>query len=151
MTPNHIQLYTIGFTQKTAEQFFGLLQVNKIEVLVDTRLKPDSQLSGFAKGRDLPYFLRNLINCQYQYMPLMAPEEEILKQYREDKSWTTYETAFNRLLDERDLISRLDREWWCAHRACLLCSEHEPDQCHRRLVAEYIAANWPEVEIVHLI
>ena len=60
-----MQLYTIGFTQKTAEQFFSLLANSKVQVLVDTRLKPDSQLSGFAKGRDLPYFLKNLITCDY--------------------------------------------------------------------------------------
>ena len=46
-------LYTIGFTQKTAEGFFALLKTNGVKVLVDIRLKPDSQLSGFAKGRDL--------------------------------------------------------------------------------------------------
>ncbi len=145
-----IHLFTIGFTQKTAEEFFGLLQRNHVQILVDIRLKPDSQLSGFAKGRDLPYFLQNLIGCDYAYMPLMTPAEDILQQYRQDSSWEHYEIAFNRLLLERDLIAHLDREWWRTHRACLLCSEHEPDHCHRRLVAEYMAAHWPEVEI-HLI
>jgi uncharacterized protein (DUF488 family) len=145
-----IRLYTIGFTQKSAEQFFGLLRDNGVKVLVDIRLKPDSQLSGFAKGRDLPYFLKHLIDCDYRYMPQMAPTDELLTRYRDDKSWSNYEVAFNQLLQERNLIVRLDREWWAAHPACLLCSEHEPDHCHRRLVAEYIAAHWPEVEIVHV-
>ncbi len=148
MTPIH--LYTIGFTQKTAEQFFTLLQANRVSVLVDTRLKPDSQLSGFAKGRDLPYLLRNLIHCDYLHQPLMSPTDELLNRYREDKSWANYERDFNRLLNERNLIVHLDRAWWAAHPACLLCSEHEPDHCHRRLVAEYMAAHWPEVRIIHL-
>jgi hypothetical protein len=120
-------------------------------VLVDIRLKPDSQLSGFAKGRDLPYFLRHLSDCAYQHMPLMCPTEALLNQYREDKAWARYETGFKHLLDERQLITHLNRTWWAAQPACLLCSEHEPDFCHRRLIAEYMATYWPEVEIIHLL
>ena len=148
MTPIH--LYTIGFTQKTAEEFFSLLQTSGIKVLVDIRLKPDSQLSGFAKGRDLPYFLTHLIHCGYIHQPLMSPTDELLNLYRQDNSLDNYEVDFNHLLDERNLISQLDRVWWTANPACLLCSEHEPDHCHRRLVAEYMAARWPEVQIHHL-
>lgn len=145
-----IALYTIGFTQKTAEQFFGLLRHNGITTLVDTRIHPDSQLSGFAKGRDLPFLMRELCQAEYLSMPAMAPEEALLKQYRQDADWTQYERIFSQLLHDRDLIRQLDRTWWGAHRACLLCSEHQPDQCHRRLVAEYLKGHWPEVEITHL-
>jgi uncharacterized protein (DUF488 family) len=145
-----IELYTIGFAKKTAEQFFNLLQKNRVTVLVDTRLHPDSQLSGFAKGRDLPYLLRRLIACSYRYMGDMAPEDAILKQYRKDSDWEKYEMAFTTLLHSRNLIETLDRDWWQKQRACLLCSEHEPDFCHRRLVAEYIASHWDKTEIHHL-
>lgn len=145
-----MNLYTIGFTQKTAEQFFTLLRTNDVAVLVDTRLKPDSQLSGFAKGRDLPYFLRHLVDCNYVHQPLMSPTDALLSRYRDDKSWATYEVDFKRLLDERNLIGQLDRAWWAANPTCLLCSEPEPDHCHRRLVAEYMAVHWPETRIIHL-
>lgn len=150
MSQPAIHLYTIGFTQKTAEQFFGLLRDNGVNVLVDTRLKPDSQLSGFAKARDLPYFLKNLIGCGYRPIPEMAPEEALLKKYRDDSAWGDYEIAFNALLQHRDLINSLDKTWWQNHHACLLCSENEPEHCHRRLVAEYMATHWPEVQIHHL-
>src|SRR5689334_11545015 len=116
-----MRLYTIGFTQKTAEQFFSLLANNGVKVLVDTRLKPDSQLSGFAKGRDLPYFLKHLIHCDYLSMPLMSPTDELLSGYRDNKSWADYEVKFNSLLNERNLIAQLDRAWWQTNSACLLC------------------------------
>lgn len=145
-----IQLYTIGFTQKSAEQFFNLLKSNHVNVLVDIRLHPDSQLSGFAKARDLPYFLRELIGCDFRAQRLMSPTEDILKQYRSDSDWAKYEAAFKALLQERDLVKQLDRAWWAAHKACLLCSEHTPEKCHRRLVAEYLAEQWSDVEIHHL-
>jgi uncharacterized protein (DUF488 family) len=145
-----LNLYTIGFTQKSAATFFELLRSNGVDVLIDTRLKPDSQLSGFAKGRDLPYFLSNLIDCDYQHLPAMSPTDELLSRYREGKEWAAYEVAFRQLLEERQLINQLDRAWWGQHRACLLCSEHAPTHCHRRLVAEYLQQHWPEVDIIHL-
>lgn len=146
-----IHLFTIGFTRKTAEQFFELLRVHQIDVLLDTRLKPNTQLSGFARGVDLPYFLRELMGAAYRHMPLMSPTDELLSRYRSDHLWDAYEQAFTRLLWERDLIATLDRAWWAAHRACLLCSEHEPEHCHRRLVADYMAAHWSEVKVQHLL
>lgn len=146
-----VEIYTIGFTKKTAETFFGLLQNSGMTVLLDTRLKPNSQLSGFARGNDLPYLLKRLSGCEYRHVPLMAPTEELLKQYRKEKLWANYERAFCKLLDERQLIAHLDRLWWGRQRVCLLCSEHEPDFCHRRLVAEYIARHWKEVTICHLV
>lgn len=145
-----IQLFTIGFTQKTAEQFFTLLESNGVDVVVDTRLRPNSQLSGFAKQQDLPYFLKHMLNCDYRHLPSMAPSAEILDRYRQDKDWATYEEHFKALLDERKLINTLDQTWWGVHRVCLLCSEHKPDYCHRRLVAEYLAAQWQHVEVRHL-
>jgi uncharacterized protein (DUF488 family) len=151
LNSDSIHLYTIGFTQKTAQQFFELLNCNGIDILVDTRLKPDSQLSGFAKGRDLPYLLKQLSNCEYQHEPLMCPTENILKTYRNDSNWQAYAAAFNQLLHNRNLITKLDIKWWHSHRACLLCSEHEPDFCHRRLVVEYLRHHWDNVEIHHLI
>jgi uncharacterized protein (DUF488 family) len=150
-TPTPVtHIYTIGFTQKTAQQFFDLLKHNAIDTLVDIRLKPDSQLSGFAKGRDLPYFLKALADCDYLHLPLLTPTEPLLKRYRDDHNWQHYATVFEKLLHERKVIETLDFAWWNTHRTCLLCSEHEPTYCHRRLVAEYLARHWQHIEIHHL-
>lgn len=145
-----MELFTIGFTHKTAEQFFGLLNQHQVTVVVDIRLKPEGQLNGFARKQDLPYFLRKLANCAYEHRLEMAPEASILSQYRQDKSWANYETAFKALLEKRHLIQLVERAWWESQRACLLCSEHEPDFCHRRLVAEYLAQYWEDTTIHHL-
>ena len=72
-----IKLFNIGFTQKTAEQFFGILKENKIECLVDVRLNPNGQLSRFAFEKDLPYFLENLSDgCKYVHRIDLAPKKE---------------------------------------------------------------------------
>ncbi|MGQ0603696.1 MAG: DUF488 domain-containing protein [Anaerolineales bacterium] len=146
-----MKLYTIGFTQKSAEKFFKILCVNGIRRLVDIRLKPDGQLSGFAKQGDLPYLLRELAaGCEYLHLPQLAPTKEILTAYRAGGDWPDYVARFEKLMDERTIPDTLNRAEFAIKPACLLCSEATPDQCHRRLVAERMAAHWPGVEIIHL-
>ncbi len=52
-----MNIYTIGFTKKSAKEFFEILKKNEIEQVIDIRLNNTSQLSGFAKKNDLKYFL----------------------------------------------------------------------------------------------
>lgn len=146
-----MKLYTVGFTRKSAEKFFELLRANGVKKLVDIRVNPHGQLAGFAKQADLPYFLRALAEgCGYQHLPALAPTKDILKEYRADGDWERYTTRFEALLDERGIPRTLDRAQFEAGPCCLLCSEATPEQCHRRLVAERLAAAWPGVEIIHL-
>jgi uncharacterized protein (DUF488 family) len=146
-----MKLYTIGFTQKSAEEFFSLLRGHLIERLVDIRLRPSGQLAGFAKQEDLPYFLRELSNgCQYIHLPLLAPTKEILEDYRKDGDWLRYVERFESLMDERHMPFSLGRDMFGIERCCLLCSEALPEKCHRRLVAERLASFWKGSDIVHL-
>ena len=146
-----MKLYTIGFTQKSAETFFALLRAHGIQKLVDIRVNPHGQLSGFARQEDLPYFLHALAEgCRYQHRPALAPTKELLKEYRADGDWARYTERFEQLMDERGIPAALDRAEFEAGPCVLLCSEATPEQCHRRLVAERLAAAWPGVEIVHL-
>lgn len=146
-----MKLFTIGFTQKTAQEFFDILRDNGVRRIIDIRINPSGQLSGFAKQADLPYFLTQLADsCDYKYMPELAPTKELLKQYRNDSDWEIYETQFTAIMDERNVPEILDFQEFDNTPSCLLCSEATADYCHRRLVAERIAAQWSNVEIVHL-
>lgn len=145
-----MKLYTIGFTKKSAQQFFELLAEHHIECVVDIRLHPDGQLAGFSKKEDLRYFLKRLIDCDYRHIPALAPTDEILKAYRKNHDWRRYEQAFEQLMDQRGVPEILDRTLFEEKVCCLLCSEDKPDKCHRRLVAERIARAWEHVEIIHL-
>ncbi len=146
-----MRLYTIGFTQKRAETFFDLLRKHGVERLVDIRLNPGGQLAGFAKKDDLPYFLSKLADgCRYVHVPELAPTKEILHAFRTDSDWAGYAARFEALMDERRIPETLDRQQFEALASCLLCSEPTPQECHRRLVAERLAARWPDVEVIHL-
>lgn len=145
-----MKLYTIGFTQKPAERFFGLLAEHGVERVVDIRLKPGGQLSGFAKQQDLAWFLDRLVGADYVHLPILAPSAEIRDDYRKDHDWDRYVPRFEALLDDRGIPDTLDRSLFQEKTCCLLCSEPGPERCHRRLVAERLAREWGSVEVVHL-
>lgn len=145
-----MQLFTIGFTKKPASSFFHLLRKNQVRTLVDVRLNNQSQLAGFSKKDDLAFFLDELCGINYIHEPLLSPSEDILKAYKNKNiDWNEYEIRFNRLLVERKAEFIVDMA--VMDKACFLCSEHNADNCHRRLVVEYLANNFHEtVNIKHL-
>ena len=145
-----MEIYSIGFTKKTAEEFFGLLKRAKIARLVDVRRNNVSQLAGFAKREDLKYFLREICGAEYVHELLLAPTQEMLDRYKKEKGgWEEYEKEFLELLKERRIEEAVSRELF-EKPAALLCSEETPDHCHRRLVLEYLRHKWGNIEIRHL-
>ena len=144
-----ITVYTIGFTHKSAEEFFSILKVAGVKRVVDIRINNVSQLAGFSKKKDLEYFLRELGNIEYVHLPDLAPTQDILDEYKKNKgNWLIFEKKFLRLISERRIEERASREM--LDHSCLLCSEAVADHCHRRLVAEYLKIKWGDVSIVHL-
>jgi len=59
-------LFTIGFTQTSAERSFRLLTGAGVRRVLDVRLHNRTQLAGFSKGPDLEYFLRVIGDVAYQ-------------------------------------------------------------------------------------
>ena len=82
----HVNIHTIGFTKKTAEHFFNALKKNGVIRVIDTRLNNNSQLSGFAKAKDLEFFLRKICNIDYVYRSELAPTKKILDDYKNKKT-----------------------------------------------------------------
>lgn len=142
--------FTIGFTEKTAESFFSLLQNAGVTKLLDVRLNNTSQLSGFAKKDDLRFFLKKIGNIEYIEIPDLMPEKSLLKDYQNKIiSWDIYAKKYIDLLDSRNVQRKLDIDLF--KNGCLLCSEHTPHHCHRRLAIEYLNSNWiPNYSVKHL-
>jgi uncharacterized protein (DUF488 family) len=144
-----INLFTIGFTQKTAQDFFNFLLKYKVTKIIDIRLNNTSQLSGFAKKKDLIYFLKTIANIDYEHNLNLAPTQDILKDYQKNKNdWSIYEKQFLELIKKRKIETKLAPE--SLDNSCLLCSEPTPLHCHRRLVAEYLQHYWQNINIIHL-
>jgi uncharacterized protein (DUF488 family) len=145
-----MEIYSIGFTQRSAEDFFGALKSAGIRRLLDVRLNNTSQLAAFAKRDDLSYFLKAICNAEYAHEPLLAPTQDMLDAYKKRKGdWGAYELEFLTLLRERKVEEKVDRAQF-AQPTVLLCSELTAEHCHRRLVLEYLAEKWGGVTIHHL-
>ena len=147
-------LFTIGFTQKTAEQFFRLLEEAKVERVIDIRENRLGQLSGFAKYPDIAFFLDRVLKIEYAYEPLLAPTPEIREAYQATRNWQQYEASFLALMKQRGLPQKLDLAPFVG-RVALLCSEPGPEKCHRRLVAEMLVEHrrtlGEQFEVEHLV
>ena len=146
-----MRIFTIGFTKKTAEHFFETLGSSGVKRVIDVRLRPNTQLAGFAIGRDQNYLLKKICDIDYVHIPELAPEPEMFDEYRQSKepdAWLRYENQYLDLMVQRRVEEAIPREIF--EDGCLLCSEHKADHCHRRLVAEYLRDHWGGVEITHL-
>lgn len=147
---SNIETYTIGFTKKSAETFFEKLRTVDVLRIVDVRLNNSSQLAGFAKRDDLAFFLKGLCNIEYVHIPELAPTKDILDAYKKHNGdWSVYEREFMELMDKRAIQDQVPKEM--IDHGCLLCSEHLPKHCHRRLVIEYLSKFWGEIKTEHLV
>ena len=144
-----MDLFTIGFTKKSALVFFDSLKNSGADRVLDIRLNNVSQLAGFTKKNDLAFFLDSICGMEYVHLPILAPSKEILDDYRKRKgSWADYESNFLGLMEERNVKDLISRD--LISNACLLCSEAKPMYCHRRLIADYFQRVWSDLEIKHL-
>ena len=145
-----MEVYTIGFTKRTASDFFAALRGAGIQRLLDVRLNNASQLAGFTKRDDLAFFLRQLCGADYVHDTRLSPTPELLDDYRKRRiGWPEYERRFRALMAERQPEKLLDRGRFAAP-TVLLCSETTADRCHRRLALEHLQQHWDDLQIVHL-
>ena len=145
-----MEIYTIGFTKKSAEQFFEILRKAGIKRVIDIRLKNNSQIAGFTKAADLKFFLKRILNADYIHLLDLAPTEEILKGYQGEKiDWGEYERRFRDLMRERKIEQMVDKKLFRG-KSALLCSEPTAEKCHRRLVAEHLQKQWKNIKVIHL-
>lgn len=144
-------VYTMGFTKKSAEEFFTLILNNNIKLLIDIRLNNNSQLAGFTKGRDLPYFLKKICDCEYAHEEYFAPDKDLLDGYKKGEiSWDEYEIVYQKLYKDRKMGEWFNEKYLNYDKVLLLCTEPTPEKCHRRLLAEYIESDYRDVKIIHL-
>lgn len=132
-------IYTIGFTKKSAEKFFGLLEENNIDVILDVRLNNTSQLAGFSKFPDIRFFLNRISDIDYMSDIKFAPEDWILKDYKSGKmTWDDYVMNYQALMEKRNIEHYIKKKYsnMISRNVCLLCSEEQADNCHRLLVAK---------------
>ena len=142
-----MQIYTIGHSNHTQEQFLNLLTNAGIQALVDVRSNPNSRWARFANRDNLKEILR-AVNIQYIYLgdvlggrppdSTSSHNQTDRVDYRAIREKEHFKHAINRILDE------LKR-----YRLCIMCAEEDPTSCHRNLlVAEDLRQ--AGVEVFHI-
>jgi len=144
-----MRIYTLGFTKKSAQEFFDTLKRNNIKQIADVRLNNISQLAGFTKKDNLRYFLRELCGIDYYHFEFLAPTKEIRDKYAETRDWDIYAREYTELLASRGILDKLEKSFF-DRKTCFLCSEASPDHCHRRLLAQYLEEHWGDIDVLHL-
>jgi uncharacterized protein (DUF488 family) len=145
-----MNVFTIGFTEKPAKRFFELVKGSGAKRVVDVRLNNTGQLAGFSKRDDLIFFLREICQVDYVHVPELAPTADILDAYKKHGgAWAVYEAEFLSLMEKRRIDQSIARD--VIDQGCLLCSEHKPHHCHRRLVVEYLERKWGGLKTTHLV
>lgn len=143
-------VYSIGFTKRSAQDFFETLKREGIQRLIDVRLNNASQLAGFSRSDSLSYLLPVVCAAEYRHEPLLAPTRELLTAYRKRRiSWHAYARRFKALMRERRIEHELDPALF-DQPTVLLCSEKTAECCHRRLVLDYLQKEWGGLQVRHL-
>ena len=145
-----MKVFTIGFTKKSARVFFENLKQSGAQRVIDVRLNNVSQLAAFAKRDDLEFFLREICGIGYLHLEYLAPTQNMLNRYKKEKgTWATYERDFLDLMESRRIEEVISDDILAG--GCLLCSEHQPHKCHRRLVIEYLKDHGWDLDVSHLV
>ena len=141
-----MRLYTIGFTGKSAREFFTILKHSDVKKVIDVRLYPSTKDAGFARSADLAFFLKVLCHIDYEHRKEFAPTVTLLRDYKEGRiGWDDYVVQYDSIRHARHFILTPDMD-----RCCFLCVEPTPEKCHRRLLVEYLAKQGTDAEIIHL-
>jgi len=142
------RLLTIGYEGRSAQQLLDDLAHAGATVVVDVRQTPASRMAGMSKRRLSDALVAAGIS--YVHMPELGNPRENREALRIggpaararylDRLYTPEgEAAVRRVID---LAS--------AGTAVLLCLEREPDNCHRRIVADEARRIQPGLEVVDL-
>jgi uncharacterized protein (DUF488 family) len=153
---------TIGVYGFTAETFLEQLRGAGVGLLVDVRQRRGVRGSEYAwaNSRRLQAALAEA-GIEYRHRKELAPTTELRRlQYRDDERQGVGKRSRTHLAPEyreryiAEILDRADLDAVVAElptdrATALMCVEHDPEACHRSLIAERLAAQYG-VEQIHL-
>ncbi len=139
------KIYTIGFSGKKPDDLLSVLDAVGVRVLIDVRHWRTSKWVAWASGENL----EKLLGVRYKYIPELTPTNDMLLEFKSGQvDWAYAEQKILRLMQSRNIEQFFTPE--SLDRVCLMCTERTAHQCHRRVIAEYLASHFPDTTITHL-
>lgn len=123
-----VVLYTIGYEGRALDEVIAMLAAAKVERVIDIRALPLSRRRGFSKT-PLGDALRA---AGIEYVHLRQAGNPYRK---ESDLLAKYKKYIAKAKDVVDDVAEAAK----GKRAALLCYEADPAECHRALIAPYVA------------
>ncbi|HVT01605.1 MAG TPA: DUF488 domain-containing protein [Patescibacteria group bacterium] len=142
-----MEVYTIGHTTRSTEDFINVLKAYDIEIVVDVRTVPKSRHNPQFEGMTLERSLEE-VGISYIHIPelggLRNPKKDSQNMEWRNTSFRGYadymETdEFNRGIEMLKKIAE-------NHKVVIMCAEAVPWRCHRNLIADRLVVDGWEVE-----
>lgn len=135
-----MKLFTIGYGGRRPDEFVSRLTAAGVRAVVDVRLRPDrASMGSFVKAGDPAKGIEGLLarhGIAYRSLP------ELGNLFLGYDDWPQ---RYGKLLERAgDLL--FDRLAGVPEPFCLLCAEKRSAECHRRQIADYLAAKGWAVE-----
>jgi uncharacterized protein (DUF488 family) len=141
-------LLTIGYEGCTIAEILEELRAARVGLLIDVRAVPQSRKPGFSK-RQLAAGLdeQGIVYVHLQGLGTPKPGRDAVRAGHPERMEPIFREHMTSDRAQADLANA--RQLAFGARACLLCFEQGPMTCHRRFVAEMVAAETGQ-PIVHL-
>jgi len=142
------ELFTIGYEGCTIADVLGALKEAQVGLLIDVRAVSRSRKPGFSK-RQLAAALdeHGIRYVHLQALGTPKPGRDAVRAGHPERMETIFRAHMK---DDQPQAELADAAGLArGGRACLLCFEQDPLQCHRRIVAEMITAGTGQ-HVTHL-
>jgi uncharacterized protein (DUF488 family) len=148
--PGRTILYTIGYEVLPPELLIAELQGVGVRRLIDVRYRPQSRRAGMSKTKlgislgahDIDYEHRRSLGTP----PAMRVHFKAGRIAQGRRAFAAHleATAADEIDELADELADEGRP------TALMCLEAEPAQCHRAVLADFLLARRPSLEVVHL-
>jgi len=144
-------LYTIGYEGLDQRQFMAHLAHHGVDVVADIRKLPVSRKKGFSKTALKEMLNRG--NIEYlNFQGLGAPKEIREELYQSGNYSRFFKKYLKNISDQQDLLETIHSLVDQGKKVSLLCFERNPQQCHRKVVAEEIKKlDGNGLEVTHIV
>lgn len=130
-------IYTIGYEERTIDEFLGRLKRNGITILIDVREIPYSRKSDFSKSRISEHL--ESAGIKYIHVGKLGSPKPLREKLHRDKDYDSFFDGYRGYLETlNDDVEELYEEVIAHEVSCLMCMERDPFQCHRMVVAKKI-------------
>jgi len=132
-------IFSLSAYETDAESFFDALKDHKADLVLDVRLKNDSQLCGFTKQRDLAYFVSQIAHARYVYDPRFAPIPDLLDKYIHHQiGFDEYALSYRSLMSERHAVQLYKDIYGSYSSICILGTATKKRRSHSEVLVSLL-------------